>query len=794
MMKRAFIILAGLFIFIKSPAIFQDTQVLDSLEAYSSHLNWQKVFLHLDKSSYQAGETIWFRAYLIDGITNRPVMPSNNLFVELINYSGESVAVRLLLSGNGGAYGDIHLDSDLPEGNYVLRAYTSWMRNFDEEDYFTRHLYIVNPDYENRIPRLQVLRNRIFNRKIERMSNNYEVDFYPEGGNFVAGLTNRVAFRVTDKLGRGQDAVGRIVDQSGNLVVKIGTDIEGTGVFEIEPVRGNSYSALLSVNGGSQSSFGLPELQDQGFTLRVDQDDPGLIVRVAYTDNQQNPQSPDEVIIVAHTRGEICFSGSYPMNRNHLDIAIEKELFRSGIAHLTVFSDTYEPVAERLVFIDRQDNLILAAKIDTVNLFEKDYLNFQLNASDNKGDPVMGTFSLSAVTGTGVQGPDHPDILSYLLFNSDLKGNLEFPDIYFHRTGSKSLVADRLLLTAEWNRFRWDNILSGEWPAINYSGEPGLAIAGRLKDPAIDMPIEGHPVQLSVKSGYDDNFMTTTDQNGYFSFSNLFYEGEVRMELGGRRLARGYPPEIELSIKESWGYNYEPGMHTAELRVTSRGEDWERVRQRTRSPFTAAPGRVAAPQEFGRPDQTIFIDHDNVYEHDILELLTNKAVGLIIEGQHIRLHGQTTLYGRLEVEYMINGRFADKNRFLGTPLRDIERIEIYRHSSTAAFGSRGGSGVINIYIIEPGYRGFLDVLELVVQGYYEPTDFYSDVLTSHLANNDPDREQTVYWEPDLVTRIDGSVSFLLPLQEKAGPLDFTIKGSGFDGAPGLFRFVLENRD
>jgi hypothetical protein len=77
--------------------------ILDSLESYSAYVSPQKVYLHTDKDSYRSGQTIWFRAYLLDGITNVPVMGMNNLFVDLIDWRGESVAVRLLLSSEGGS-------------------------------------------------------------------------------------------------------------------------------------------------------------------------------------------------------------------------------------------------------------------------------------------------------------------------------------------------------------------------------------------------------------------------------------------------------------------------------------------------------------------------------------------------------------------------------------------------------------------------------------------------------------------------------------------------------------------
>ncbi len=766
--------------------------VVDSLESYSAFVSPQKVYLHTDRSSYRAGQTIWFRAYLLDGITNVPVKEMNNLFVDLIDSRGESVAVRMLLSSEGGAHGDIVLSSNLPDGNYILRAYTTWMRNFGEEYYFTRHLYIRNTAYENRIGRVDVLRNRLFNRKIDRMSGNYEIAFFPEGGNLVAGAVNRVAFKVADKLGRGQDAEGEVIDRNGNVVARLKTDIAGIGIFDIEPDAGNQYRALISVNGGRQERFNLPQAREQGYALRIDQDEENIKVRLtAAAGAGVNPDDRQEVVIVGHTRGKVHFAGAYRAGDGILEVDIDRELFPSGIAHFTVFTGDYIPVAESLVFIDRKDILRFSATIDTVDLFERDYITFSLDVTDSHGNPVSGTFSLAAVTGKPDRESHSPGILSYVLFSSDLGGMVEHPDLYIEKGEEGMLTADHLLLTYGWRRFRWEDVLAGNMPRINYSGQPGLSIAGRVKDPATDNPIQDHPLQLTVKSGYDDEYIITTNDRGYFAFPNMYYEGEVRMELKGRRIASNYPPEIELSISEPWGYDTDPGIHTRKRAVTSRGEDWRRDRSRSGPTYATAPGRIAVAHEYGRPDQTIFIDHDDMIEHNLLEVLKNRAVGLIVEGDYVRLHGLTSVYGRTEVEYMINGRFVDRSWFVSTPIRDVERIEIFRHSSTVAFGSRGGSGVVIAYIKEPGYTGLVDVMHLMVQGYHEVRDFYTDMVSYEGIPGDPDQERIIYWEPNLLTGQDGTVNFFMPVDKESGRLDVTIQGAGFNGSLGYTRMVIE---
>ncbi len=56
-----------------------------ALEKFSIVYPQQKVYLHLDKTSYKAGEMIWVKAYLLNGLNHLPDTLSTNLYVELIS-------------------------------------------------------------------------------------------------------------------------------------------------------------------------------------------------------------------------------------------------------------------------------------------------------------------------------------------------------------------------------------------------------------------------------------------------------------------------------------------------------------------------------------------------------------------------------------------------------------------------------------------------------------------------------------------------------------------------------------
>ncbi len=768
-----------------------EQEIINKLELYSSSVQPQKVYLHLDKTSYQAGQTIWFKAYVFDGLTNTPELSETNLYAELINSDGKAMAMKVMLADGGYALGDMKLDTNLPDGNYVLRAYTNWMRNSGEEYYFKRYLYIRNPRYENMIPRMDVFRNRLFNRKIGRLERNYEVAFFPEGGNLLAGVKNRVAFKVVDQLGKGQHAGGEILNSSGEIVASFSTELEGIGVFYIDPLPGEIYTARISVGDGRESSYDFPEVMNTGYAMHIDSGEDVIRVNVEARPGNVNNSGEEEIIIVAHSGGIPYYAEVYLLQDNTKEVVLNNDKFPSGITHFTLFTRDYKPVAERLVFTGTGDELSITPRISNRGKAGPEYYELSFDVADQQGNPVEGIFSLSAVTGEPDEDVHKMDILSYILLDSELKGMIGNPSLYIEALDENPQLADHLLLTYGWRRFEWDDVLAGEIPDMSHSGQPGLTVAGRLIDPAKNESLNNYPVQLKITNDDGDLFKTNTSRNGAFAFSDLFYRGVINMELSSRRLPANYPPVFELNVSGGTGYDYEPGIFTKKQQVTGRGEDWSRVRGVSDSPYSSAPERDAAPQLYGVPDQTIFIDYETSTERNLYDILRNRAVGLNFEGGRVTIRGPSSLFGPTEARFMIDGIFVDRQAFLNLYPREVERIEIFRGTSAAIFGIRGGTGVILAYTRKPSYRGFEDVLELSMLGYHEPGEFYSDVILTQWSAYDPDAERTIYWEPELVSGPDGIMNVRLPLKQGADRLRFTVEGAGLDGGLGFMQFTLD---
>ena len=74
--------------------------------AASSSLPQEKVYLHLDNTSYYYGDNIYFNAYIVNADGNTLPAISNTLYVELLNPGGEVINKKVLKVENGRAASD----------------------------------------------------------------------------------------------------------------------------------------------------------------------------------------------------------------------------------------------------------------------------------------------------------------------------------------------------------------------------------------------------------------------------------------------------------------------------------------------------------------------------------------------------------------------------------------------------------------------------------------------------------------------------------------------------------------
>ena len=112
---------------------------------YYAHVPQEQIYLHTDKTYYVPGDTIWFRAHLVDAVTHTPISRSRYVYVELLDNAADTLVQRIIVrcDSDGVFANAITLPRHLHGGIYTLAAYTQWMRNFPTERFCYKALTVI---------------------------------------------------------------------------------------------------------------------------------------------------------------------------------------------------------------------------------------------------------------------------------------------------------------------------------------------------------------------------------------------------------------------------------------------------------------------------------------------------------------------------------------------------------------------------------------------------------------------------------------------------------------------------
>ena len=142
--KRSITVLLGVLLYFSSLSAqtMQDTIIANF--SLMERIPKEKLYLHLDKPFYGAGEKIWFKGYLVNAITHQNNAQSNFIITELINRSDSIVERKKIRRDSLGFHNAFPLPATLPAGDYYLRGYSNWMLNEDPDFFFSRNIKIGN--------------------------------------------------------------------------------------------------------------------------------------------------------------------------------------------------------------------------------------------------------------------------------------------------------------------------------------------------------------------------------------------------------------------------------------------------------------------------------------------------------------------------------------------------------------------------------------------------------------------------------------------------------------------------
>ena len=538
----------------------------------------ERVFLHFDNTAYYLGETMWFKAYTTFGTDDRPSTLSKVLYVELVAPEGYVVETKKYkLDEQGSCYGEFELNPLLLSGYYEVRAYTRYMLNWGKDAVFTRVFPIfdkvnaVNWDFRNLLDR-----RRGFNERGKWMSAELPdatLDFFPEGGELVAGIESRIAYELRGK--DGQFSEERITIYEGDTKLLESTPQHyGKGAFTITPKKDTRYRAEVTMSNEKGKSkvhkFKLPEVFDEGATLRVDEIGDSIVITV-----QNNMTKERNLGVAILYRGALGFFKKSSSNDKVVKYIIPKQELPEGVNRVVLFENEHTPLAERQFFVEHNRMAngdrgtvklnITANGYHTHNLSPKpgEKITLKLTRDDGKAIPAGTDLSLAVSDAAGRQVTSYShNLYSYLLLGSELKGYIPDATQYFDSNNPKRKEQlDLLMLTHGWTSYNW-HMLTREKIENLHPIERGISLKGKFyqKQRNTEMGSYGKAkltpqsynltrVDIPTDSGRVETTTFRTDSTGAFMIEfDDFY---------GTRIASLSPQTV---FKQSQNISYQFGL------------------------------------------------------------------------------------------------------------------------------------------------------------------------------------------------------------------------------------------
>lgn len=778
--------------------------VVAKLKTLSGDHIVEKAYLHFDKPYYAAGDTMYFKAYVTLGERHDLSKSSGILYVDLISPQNNVISTIKPQLVDGLGWGDFALPNSLQKGNYRVRAYTKYMQN--DPDFF----------FDQVIPIGSVNSNNVAENSTPMAQNGKaDIQFFPEGGDLINNLVSKVAFKAIGTNGLGVNVKGVILDNTNKELGKFSSSHLGMGTFYIEPEEGKTYKAKLTFADGSQSTVDLPKAQAEGIVLAV-KDTLGKIsiemrCNKAYLKNNQGK----ELNLVIYSGGMVTTANT-KLDNTDIGMDVPNKNFTTGIVQVTLFSQTGEPLSERLLFLQNPDLLNVAVNSDKASYKQRDKVQMKINAKSGDGLASSGHFSVAVIDESKVKVDENAEhtILTDLLLTGELKGYVEQPNYYFTAKNTQADL-DALMLTQGYRRFNWKNLLSSP-PAFTYHSENNFHITGEAKT-ADGSPLVKKPVMMraSSPSTFNGNIFTAeTDENGKFKFENLLFMDTAKLilqpeiskgktttqlivdgDMAEPPIAPNSAPIVTADVNALMPA-YLDNARERGLALNSNSTLLKPVKVEDKKPAY----RTLSLSGAGNADQVI--KGDDVSGFPSLSL----ALGGKLHGSYIKngvpyLNSNRTINAGMVTEepmlVVMDGVPTDGDIDNIAP-SNVETIELLTNQNAAIYGIRGAAGVLVITtrqtmpVIEGKATG-MGILQFKRYGLYKAREFYSPKYESNVQQGRADLRATILWKPEVVTDKDGNASFEYFNADSRGSYRLVIEGVDEKGNIGrqVYRYKVE---
>lgn len=461
-------------------------------------LDRENIYVHLDKNTFFTNETIWFKGYVYNKKLDVPSYATTNVHLQLLDESGTIIENQLLYSINGVFSGKIDLGKKFKSGHYYLQFYTNWMNNFAEDESFIQRIKIKSDD-DKTIPLLEGINTEQIN-----------VEFFPEGGSFIANTSNILGVKITDANGLPLPNCSiEIVDENNQSIKSVVINNFGMGRFEITPINQN-YKAVLLYN-NEKKEYDLPHPTLSGISLELNNYamEDKTSIKIKYNKEQESQYKNKTVyLVIQKNEKSNIIEVNLDTDTCKKEFIFSNDLFFNGINSVRIIDSQMNEIAQRLVY-----QFVKKESRSSFNVVFKNPEKIDISGSTNWNDACVSASFLPISTKLS----SNENIVTSLQINSYLNEKLNLKRDYFNEFNrAKKFEFDLMLMNQKTNKYSWQNI-KNTIPKPFHDFEKGIKIRGVINSTSANLK----KCRIQLKNVLSDVLSSTeTIENKEFLFEN----------------------------------------------------------------------------------------------------------------------------------------------------------------------------------------------------------------------------------------------------------------------------------
>ncbi len=760
-------------------------QKIDStLAKYADEFPQEKAHLHFDKGIYYKGETIWYKAYVITGLDLSEC--SKNFYVDWFDDKGILIRHTMMPMFASSARGQFAIPADYT-GKFVhVKAYTQWMLNFDTAFVFNKDIKVDQVPVDKNLAKTEPAKKATRADKTEATpttppkTHTATIQFFPEGGTVLNGVTNRIAFLINNEFGLPVSATGALKNSKGEFIDSFITEHDGMGSFSIQPDSTQPFSAAWVDEYGVSHVSTLPVGLTSGASLQVEPTKNKTLFFVNRSKEASTNMNLMYVIATMHQH-EIYKSKINLSTRISAIGEIPTTELPSGVLQITLFDANYNPIAERVVFVNNYKFLFTPQVRFTKTGLDKRAMNtIEIEVDDS----LLSNMSV-AVTDANLLTDAGSNIVSDLLLSGDLKGNVTNASYYFaSKEDSVLRHLDLVMLTHGWRKFSWKAVVADKYPTIiNPKETEFMALKGTIfgnlnKSTMLNQSI------FCILKGKDSSKQTLflpVDRTGNFSQKGIIFYDTINVyyQLAGNK---SLTDRVEIRFKTGlidapskkystvtaspflWNYDEKDTtllersrmLYTEKARIDKRlaEHQLEEVTVKTKAKRAVdvldekyANGLFAG----GNSRQfDVMSDPFAASAQDVFSYLQGRVAGLQIvnNGADVSLSWRGS-----RPELYLDEVRVEEDQLKVLSMNDVAYVKVF---PPPFFGpsSGGAGGAISVYTRKGGDQKPTPGVGLTFQslaGYTPYKEFYNPNYDVNTNDYKLDTRSTLYWNPYVLT-------------------------------------------